>query len=66
MTYLSRPGVALLSKSDVTNALVVWVHLEVSAVGDVVEVLYVLITTTPRPYSRQSLVIFSLQSYLPT
>lgn len=44
VAYLSRPGVALLGESDVTDALVVWVHLEVPAVGDVVEVLYFLMT----------------------
>lgn len=49
MTYLSRPSVTLLGESDVTDALVVWVHLEVTAVGDVVEVLDVLIINTRMP-----------------
>ena len=56
MTYLSRPGVALLGESDVTDALVVGVHLEVTSVRYVVEILYVLITNTATPrLPRQSL-----------
>lgn len=46
VTYLSRSSVAFLGKGNVTDSLVVWVHLEVTAVGDVVEVLYVLPTNT--------------------
>lgn len=46
LPYLSGSCVAFLRESNVTDALVVWVHLEVSTVRDVVEILDILNTAT--------------------